>query len=398
MKKNNRFIFFCLLVGLQGIAANLAHPITPTLIKELNLPSYMFGLMFACMSGFNFLFSPFWGKLADYFDSRKIISMCLLGYGLGQFFFWQAGGSAAVLFARCFSGLFIGGVGVCQLTYIVNTSDDLQRGSRLTIYATTSTVTGMFGFLIGGLLGEISLSLTFLIQVVMLMLTGVLYGTLLEKDNFKEKGRIKAKVLVRDANPFSAFVAGKQFMTKAFAVLFAVTLFSMFASTAYDQCFNYYIKDQFGFSSAYNGIIKAAVGIISLIANMTVCMFILKKTNVAKSNCIILISGTVLMAGVVITGNVAVFITLAILYLAVNAISVPVLQSLVSAKAESRTSNLVMGFYNAMKSLGMVIGALIAGFIYEINPKMPFGFAAASFGIAFLFALVYAVKFNPQKK
>ncbi|MBQ0001835.1 MAG: MFS transporter [Clostridiales bacterium] len=389
--KNYKMLIFFTVLSLQNLAANFVHPVTPTLIQALHLPDYMFGLMFACMSGTNFLVSPFWGKLADYFDSKVLISIGCIGYGVGQFLFWQSHDPWIILFARCFSGFFVAGVGVCSLTYLVNQSTKEEKGAMLTYYATVQTVTASFGYLIGGLLGEISVGAAFGSQVVCLMLAGVGFYFLLCKDQ-KERSAFSGREVLKDANPFSAFLQGKKFMTISFAILFGAVLFSVLASTAYDQCFNYYVKDQFGFTSAYNGIIKAAIGFISLIANMTLCMYIIKKTDVAKSAAKILLVGTLLMIAVVSTRNLSIFVVLTVIYLAVNSISVPVLQSLVTDRAEQKTSNLVMGFYNAIKNLGGVLGALLAGFIYEIGPKLPFFFGAFCFGISFIFAAAYIKK------
>ena len=63
MKYKTRFIFFFGAMILFNLAANFAHPVTPTIIKDLQLPDYMFGLMLAAMQLTNFLFSPFWGKM-----------------------------------------------------------------------------------------------------------------------------------------------------------------------------------------------------------------------------------------------------------------------------------------------------------------------------------------------
>lgn len=382
---------FYFLVALQGLASNFAHPVTPTLIQSLHMPDYMFGLLFAAMCGTNFLMSPFWGKLADYVDSKVILMIGTCGYALGQFLFWQSKTRVTIILARCVSGFFVAGFGVCTLTYLVNKSTPEQKGTRLTLFAAIQTVTSAFGYLIGGLLGEISISISFASQVICLIICGIGFLFLLEKDR-KDNTVFSTKELVRDANPFSAFIAGKKFMTVSFAILFGVVLFSLLASTAYDQCFNYYIKDQFGMTSAYNGTIKAAIGIISLISNMTLCLYIIRKTNIAKSNAKILFIGTCLMLAVISVNNIFIFILLTVLYLAVNAISVPVIQALVSDRAEEKTSNLVMGFYNSIKSLGGVLGALFAGFLYEVGPKIPFIFAAVCFGIACLFAVLYIVK------
>ena len=384
-----KLIIYYILVAAESLAANLAHPITPTLIQNLNLPDYMFGLMFAGMSVTNFLFSPFWGRLVDYLQSRSILLIGCVGYGLGQLFFWQATTPVTIMIARCFSGFFVGAINVAMLTYLVNTSKPADRSRNLTIHATTVTVSSTFGYLIGGLAGEISLNLSFGMQVMLLLLCGLLFALLCQKDRSISISRPSLLQISKGANPFSAFLAGRQFMTSLFAILFSVLLLSMFASTAYDQCFNYYIKDQFGFSSAYNGTIKAVIGVISLVSNMTLCLYIMRKTNVAKSNALLLLFGSISMLGVLIFDTVVPFILFTILYLGINAISVPVLQSLVSGRASAQNSNLVMGFYNAIKSLGMVAGSLIAGFVYDYNPKFPFMLAAISFAGAFLLAMLY---------
>lgn len=38
---------FFFAVALESLAANFAHPITPTLIQNLQLPDYSFGMLYA---------------------------------------------------------------------------------------------------------------------------------------------------------------------------------------------------------------------------------------------------------------------------------------------------------------------------------------------------------------
>ena len=40
-----------------------------------------------------------------------------------------------------------------------------------------------------------------------------------------------------------------------------------------------------------------------------------------------------------------------------------------------------MGFYQAVRAIGGVIGALMAGMLYGLDPKVPFIFACAGFAI-----------------
>ena len=55
MKYKTRFAAFFAAMTLFNLAANFAHPVTPTVIKNLNLHDYMFGLALAAMLFTNFL-------------------------------------------------------------------------------------------------------------------------------------------------------------------------------------------------------------------------------------------------------------------------------------------------------------------------------------------------------
>lgn len=393
LKKNRIGVFF-LIVILESLAANFAHPITPTLIQNLGLRDYMFGVAFAAMSFTNFLFSPFWGKISRMYSSRKVLCIGCMGYAVGQLAFSRARTEFTIFLARCLSGTFVGAVMVCFLTYVVNVSDEEDRGRNLAVCSTLTTVAAAFGYLIGGLLGEISITLTFNVQALTLAVSGVLFAVCLVDDSGYKKpaGKQGAGEFLREANPFSAFMEAGNFMTKTFLILFLVVFIANCGTYAYDQCFNYYIKDQFGFTSAYNGLIKAVVGVTALISNFTICMWLMKRTRVPRSTALILILCGTAMLGVVLIEQIVPFIIVNLVFYAVNAIYIPLLQDCVSRRGNKENSNMVMGFYNAMRSLGMIIGALTAGFVYEYMPKAPFLMSCVLFVAAALLQIVYCRK------
>ena len=118
-----------------------------------------------------------------------------------------------------------------------------------------------------------------------------------------ERKRISVKQLAKEANPFQAFLDSRTFMSVSFALLFAVNVLINFGNTAFDQAFNYYLKDVLGLTSSYNGIIKAAVGLISFVSNMTLCIWIIKRTDTKRSMvcltsvCAVAALGTVVSPG-----------------------------------------------------------------------------------------------------
>lgn len=388
MKYKTRFFAFFVAMVLFNLSANFAHPVTPTIIQDLALHDYMFGVALAMMQLANFLMSPFWGKINNYISSRTSLLICCCGYGVAQIWFAFATTEAMIICARLFAGAFVGGIFVSFLTYIVNVANPEDQPRYLTYNATISSVAGAFGYLIGGVLGEFSIKGTFLIQAATLIASGVLFYLFCLPDS-QEKQEISCRKIVKDANPLKAFLDCRQFMTIAFAALFAVNIFINFGNTGFDQAFNYYLKDQLSLTSSYNGIIKAAVGLVSFIANMTLCIWIINKTNTKKSMVLLTVVCTAAAVGTFLSPNIGLFITFSILVYAGYSVSLPVLQNIVARQADPKQKNLVMGFYNATKSLGSIAGSLTAGFIYSVHVKLPFVCTAVIYGISMAAAIGY---------
>ena len=248
---------------------------------------------------------------------------------------------------------------------------------------------GAFGYLVGGVLGEFSIRGTFFLQAFCLGLAGVLFRLVCLPDG--QPGQLDTKQLLKEANPLQAFFDGKYFMNMAFVMLFGVNILMNFANTGFDQVFNYYLKDQLGLTSSYNGIIKAAVGLISFVFNMTLCLWIIRKTDTKRSITVLMGLCALAAVGTVVTPQIGLFIVLSVFVYAGYSVSLPVLQHMVAAQAEPARKNLVMGFYNATKSLGSIIGSLMAGFLYALHVKLPFAVVAAAYGLSLLAAACYVL-------
>ena len=388
MKYKTRFALFFGAMILFNLAANFAHPVTPTIIQNLQLHDYMFGVALAMMQLANFLMSPVWGKLNTKISSRLTLLIGCCGYGIAQLWFALATTELMIILARLFAGVFVGGIFVSFLTYVVNMADPKDQPKYLTWSATIQSVAGAFGYLVGGVLGEYTIKGTFLIQALCLVVTGVAFFLICLPDKQNE-GKIQLGQIVRDANPFGAFKDCAKFMTLSFAMLFVVNILINFGNTGLDQAFNYYLKAQLNLTSSYNGIIKAAVGLVSFIANMTLCIWIIQKTDTKKSLALLVGICALASVGTLISPKIGIFITFSILVYAGYSVSLPVLQNMVATQADPAQKNLVMGFYNSTKSLGSIAGSLTAGFIYAIHPKVPFGCTALIYGLGLVAALSY---------
>lgn len=383
MKRISIYRLFIMIV-LYSLVANFAHPITPTFIQNLRLNNYMFGVAFACMAITNFLFSPFWGKVSKSIGVAKTAGYCFFGYSFAQFLFGSSTTELGIIIARLVGGTFISGISVCNILYIIDNSDDDKKSQNLATSVTLSAIFSAFGYMIGGFLGDVSISFTFLAQVVGLALIGVLYLLLMGDKNSNETFVLKE--VIKNSNPFKAILDSREIITAMIACFLMVCVLTSFASTCYEQCFNYFIKDQYGFPPSYNGLLKAGVGIVTLIANSTICVVLMKKTNIVKTIIPVLFICFIMMLCIVILDDVIPFITLNVVFFGFNAIYQPLLQAMINILSKNNKTGLMVGAYNSMKSLGMVIGSFFAGFIYEVGPKLSF----VSSAVAFLSAIIFA--------
>ena len=389
-KKLLTFFFLC---GLFTMTSSFAHPVTPTLIVERNLDSAIFGTAFAAMQVTMFLLSPFWGKLCDYFPTKRIMLIGCIGYAIGQVIFGAAQNEAMVYAGRIFAGCFTGGVFTSFSNHVIHIGDPDSRGANLTAMITIQTVTSALGYFVGGFLGLISVEVVFAVQVAVLLLCGALFQVLC-MDDMVFVVKPDHPLTLKEVNPFSAFAAAKNFMTPMLGLLFAIVVFSGIGYNSYEQSFNYYIKDQFDLSSAYNGTVKVIVAVLTIVMNSTVCIYLQKKTDINKSFLPVLLLCPLPIVCTLLFRSQVPFFAAYLFYNGLHAIRIPLLQTLIANSATAENSNSVMGFYQSMNSLGSIFGALFAGLIYAVNPMYPFALAVAAFVITGLFGIGYVKQYK----
>ena len=135
-----------------------------------------------------------------------------------------------------------------------------------------------------------------------------------------------------------------------------------------------------------------------MLLNSTVCMYLQKKTDINKTYLPVMILSTALVGSAILIKGQLPFMAVYIIYNGINAIRGPLLQSMVASKAAKEHSNMAMGFYQSMNSLGGIFGALFAGLIYAQGPMLPFILAFVAFGISTLIGFVYMGKYKKEKK
>ena len=122
---------------------------------------------------------------------------------------------------------------------------------------------------------------------------------------------------------------------------------------------------------------------------MTLCLWIIRKTNVAKSLTVMAGFCAAAALGALLIPQIRLYILCSVLVYAGYSVSLPLLQHMAAQQADPAQKNLVMGFYNATKSLGSIVGSLTAGFLYGLHVKMPFLVVTVTYTAALAAAIAY---------
>lgn len=376
MKKASvtRLIFFYFLINMF---ANVAHPITPTMFINKGFPDYMFGVSFASMSFAMMATSPFWGRVGDRIGHIKTAALTIPFYGVVQMIFMLTNSIVVTTVARFLSGFFSSATFVCTMAYLINLTTEENRGRFMSYYVAVNSVGAAFGYTIGGVVGNKSIITVFIIQLVAFVVLGaLLLLTLEDSEKIPNKFSVSLKI---NNNSIGKL---KQSMP-AILVTFLIAVFlTNFATIAYDSAFNYYLRDELLLPSTYNGIVKAVIGIVTLIVNFTVNIYIVNHTDTRKSIIVVLLLCGITSLIAPLIKPLYLFFAGNIVFFMFNSIYLPIQQDLVTKVDESNTSGVISGIFNAVRSGGMIFGSLFGGFIYSFGSILPFISASVVFFIS----------------
>lgn len=381
MRKVSLYRFF-VIEALFSCFQGLVHPVTPTIFKALCFPDYVFGIVSASTATGMFIFSPLWGKLGDRLGHSRAFSIALPIYAVSQIAFGFSKTPIMAIVTRFFSGMSGGGAMVTALAYIVNATTNENRGRIMSYYAAFNAVSISLGYFIGGVVGNISIPAVFAIQAVALC-SASLFTVILIKDNeVKEYSYIETTSL----NVFSG-IGDK--LSKSLIIMLVTTFLTSIAATSFDNSFNYFIKADLNLPSTYNGVIKAITGLVGLTANFTINIYLIRNTNLKKSIIVILMLCGLFSAVTPFLSNISMFFLCSLVYYMFNSIYVPIQQVLVMDNADEKTSGIISGVFNSVKSMGMIFGSLSVGFLYSINSKIPFVITGLSFAAGASVCIIY---------
>lgn len=374
MKNSKKFILF--VYGILGLAANLAHPITPTLFNIRGFESTLFGLAFSMMSLFNFLFSFFWAKKLNKIKINLIFIVCCMGYAFGQFLFLIGNNVYVMLLSRAIAGMFIAGVFIGMPYYFTLISDENEKSSYITKLSTFFTVGGTVGYFFGGFLGGINIYLPVALQSLIYFVAAFILFFIVDVKVNNDK--LVTKKL------FDLGIKLNRIQISVMLLTFCLFV----SSTSLTQMFAYYLINVLNVTPTINGLIKGIVGILSIAINFSFTLKIQNSKNIFKwIKLYILILFIMYLLFINVSNINMLFIVLGILIMVIDTIHLPILQSTCIKNTIKEEQSIALGLQNSVRSIAMIFGAILSSYLFAFNNIFPFLISTIFVGLG-LFVVV----------
>lgn len=371
-----------LYIFIQGIIHNIGHPVTPAFVRSLGISDYMFGIFFAAMSLGLAIGGPLWGSISDQKGKKKpYIIIGLLAYSVGQFGFGYVGSGLGMVIFRLIAGLGVISALTLYMSTLIEVSEPMKRGKYFAYLAASSTLGASIGYAFGGFLNNnpwmISVLQTdhfpiiFLIQSILnTVYVGLIWVSFKDPEavleNVKQQGiRANLKALLKMDPKLLIFLISLTFIT------IGATNLSKYIDVYFDDL---------GYTTQQLGNFVMATGIVSLFASVLIVpIFARLRKQLFVISLLQLLSAAIVFYVFRAQNFLLIVYTVYMVYVILKAIYTPLEQNFIAKEAKAGTYGGAMGVRQSFVSIGMVLGPLIGGFIYEIKPIYLFDFSAYTF-------------------
>lgn len=387
MKKTIIVVLF--LYFVQGLIHNLGHPVTPTFVEFRNIPDYMFGLFFAAMSLGLTIGGPIWGILGDRGNKRIYMSLGLVIYSIGQVGFAFFDNVYIMILFRFIAGFGVSASVTLLVAHVIEHSSKESRGRNLGWTAASFTLGASIGYLVGGIISEnqffINILATddlrnvFYFQAILNIVHAVVMFFLI-KDVVRPVKQEKTTIIDGFRNISK--------LNPTLIVFLASLTFINIGTINISKFMDVYFRD-LGFSITQLGTFVMITGFVSLFTSIVIVPFILMIKHQMNMMIIIQFISAIIIAIVFRSKEVLLILyTVFMIYVVIKAIYIVLEQNYIAGHGKSGKYGEIMGVRQAFLAIGMVIGPIVGGILYDIEPIYVFDFSMLMFVLGFVLLLI----------
>lgn len=152
---NRNFVLFTAFLSFMSFAVNLAGPFFVVyMLKDLNIGFFWFTLVIAAGGLASIVSQPYWGKLADKYGEKKIISVTSILICFTPFFWLFVSSPVHVILVEFFAGFAVAGFDLINFNFLLAVTPAEKRPSYVANHTFIRGLAIVTGTLIGGIMAQ----------------------------------------------------------------------------------------------------------------------------------------------------------------------------------------------------------------------------------------------------
>ncbi|MCM3654118.1 MFS transporter [Metabacillus litoralis] len=371
------------------LGMGLASPVMPSIAEELSLNGAVVGYLFAVMAFAQFLASPFTGVWVDSIGRKKMIVIGLLLFSFSEALFGFADETWLLFVSRLLGGVSAAFIMPAVVTYITDKTTLSNRAKVLGYQSAAISLGFIIGPGVGGLIAEFGIRAPFFFAAAISLIATIIIFILLDDSITVEQLQKNRASAVR---PVFIQEFKKSFQPKYFTPLLIVFVLA-FGLAVYEMMFSLFVDEKFGFTIRDISIVITVGSIAGVVAQI---IFFDKLVNVIGErmliNLTLLSTAIFIFLTILIDGYLTMIVVTSIVFFSCDILR-PAVTSFLS-KIAGKNQGYIAGMNSAYTSLGIILGPIIGGILFDINIDMPYIFATIVLVIAFVISSVKLKKPN----
>lgn len=358
----------CLLLIIGGIAYGAIYPVVQIYTEELS-NSFWAGIIAASFALFLSIFSGIGGHLADKFGRKILIISGIFCISIAAFLFTLKADKFYFAIFYSLAGMGIGLVLPSSIAYVYDITDHENLGKSMSLFITSVIIGFTIGMPLSGILAKyISENAPFYFCSILALITTFLSLFLLEKEHY-EKEKLKLFEMKDTIKNLSSIFKKKGMSSLIFRG------FSSFFMTGILFTVLPIFLDNINDNIEFVGIVLLVLGIGMFIATPIGGLL---ADKIGRKEPII-ISGILIAISLFILPFAESFLQAAIILIMTGigiGINNPSSTALISEISPVGKKAGGLGFYGAISGIGLIIGPLCGGFLFDLSRYYPFFLAS----------------------
>lgn len=388
-KMNATLLVLMLVMVINSLAYGTIIPLLYPYASRFGINAVGLGWLFASFSLAQLISTPIIGRLSDKYGRKPLLLLCLLGTGASLALFASAQSVAMLFIARIIDGISGGNNSVAQ-AIIADTTTGQERAKAFGLVGAAFGFGFLFGPAVGGVLSQYGLTVPFWFAAIVAFF-GTAVGAILLPETL-------SKSVAKEAKKESFFTVDsfkQAFFVGPAALALWMSLIVATALNAFIIGFQAFTNDVLHMSSRDIGLLFAAFGLVSMLMQAGGIKYLLKWFKSKKL--VLTITLTVCALALLAVATTTTAITFALVLFAFMIPSAPhysLISALISERTRPEDQGGILGFNQAVMSVGQIFGPLLAGAVTIYSVHWVFVVASALYAGAALATLPMYARFR----